>query len=89
MSQKVHHNLWSWTCYAMFKEVKELEFFMTGILAHYATFSMYLFGRQLDVFDESDFLHGSIPPPRGHASVAAPAWRVRLLQSSWFQQTID
>ena len=36
MSQKVHHNLWSWTCYAMFKEVKELEFFMAVILAHYA-----------------------------------------------------
>ena len=58
---------------------------MTVILAYYAICPMYLFGKQFDVFDESDFLHGSIPPPRGHASVAAPAWRVRLLQSSWFQ----
>ena len=58
---------------------------MTVILAHYAICPKYLFGKQFDVFDESDFLHGSIPPPRGHASVAAPAWPVRLLQSSWFQ----
>ena len=58
---------------------------MTVILAPYAIRPKYLFGKQFDVFDESDFLHGSIPPPRGHASVAAPAWLVRLLQSSWFQ----
>ena len=58
---------------------------MAVILAHYAICPKYLFGKQFDVFDESDFLHGSIPPPRGHASVAAPAWLVRLLQSSWFQ----
>ena len=111
-SQKVHHSLWSWTCYAsippieatlvykhasiwrvwntMLHEVhlrrsKSWSFFMTVILSHYATCPMYLFRKQFDVFDGSDFLHGSIPPPRGHASVAAPVWHVRLLQPSWFQ----